>query len=335
MGSHCDGRRRRRDRRRTGSTRTRTGGCSACRTRRSSARTASRATWWLLPRRPVLRRRGRARPARRCKLQAAFRFAAALFVGTLVLRRRARRRPPGHLRLARHVRRAPARRGQERVPAEPARVRLRHRASSSTASPSSCPRCRCTAPATRPGCWSSCTPSHIDTATPARGVLHRRRRVLRAAHLRARQAALRRAHGEDRRRPRRPLARDAPLRRHLRRRGLPHARPARRDRAAERDADPRRDRPRRRDAVRLVAARGRRPGRRSCILLRDGCRPALKLSDPHRRRVRSRFQGAARRSPPAGTRSARCRPPTRSTRSGSPRGARTTTGCSAPPPRSC
>ena len=70
------------------------------------------------------------------------------------------------------------------------------------------------------------------------------------------------------------------------------------------------------------------------VLLRDGFKAALKLSIACAVATIA-FQGGARARAPAGTRSARCRPRARSTSSASPRGARTRSGCSARPRRSC
>ena len=225
-----------------------------------------RATWWLILAVPGFVGR---RPARSDVLRrAAARFAGALFVGTLILRLPLGSARQGDVRLARHVRRAPARRGQERVPAEPARVRLRP-----ALLPRSLRRARARAAGALrrppPGLLLAMHDLGIDKAprlaafcilvgalsAPLTYVLAQAALRGAAARIAGVLAAL--------------LARDAALRRDLRRRRLPHARPARRDPAADQRPSSAR-RPRRRRRCSPGRCSRSRPGRRSSSSLRDG-----------------------------------------------------------------
>ena len=131
--------------------------------------------------------------------------------------------------------RRPQGRGQERVPAVAGRVRLRAAVRAWTASRSWCrparaqrrPSARAAAGHALPGA------RHLAAADRLHPV---RRRGERTADLRAGHAPIRGGRGQDRRPARRLRPRAAALRRHERRRGLPDARPARRDPAAGRTA---------------------------------------------------------------------------------------------------
>ena len=295
--------------------------CSACRTRRSSAPTGRARRGGSSSRSPCFAGRGRARPGRAAS-SARVRFAAALFVGTLVLRVALGAGRGGHLRLGTTCstcsRAARARTSTCRACAafdygaavlpRPLR-RARARAAGALA------------PATRRACCSTMHYFGLDTATRLAAFCIVVGALSRAAHLRARAPALRGAHGADRRRARRVRPRDAALRRDLGRRGLPHARAARRDRAASDAPIARRDHPRRRHAVRLVAARrrglGGDPGPRCATASSPrSSSPSLAAS------ALLAFHGAlalATGLDPIGTLHAT----RRSTRSASPRGART------------
>ena len=309
--------------------------CSACRTRRSSAPGGRGRTLLAARGDPVLRR-ARSRSSRRCCRREPRVFAAALFAITLVLRVVAERRPRRRrTRLDALAVRRPPRRGQERVPAVAARRSTTARASCSTASPSWCRRCPCTAPATRPGCCWSMHYLGLDTSprlaafcivvgalsAPLTYVLAKRA---------LRRAASRGSPGV--------LAAFSPAMLHFgatsRRRGLPHARPARRDPAAVAARTvARRARARRRLAVRLVAARDRRLG--------GDPRPR-----PRRPQARDQARRADRRRPARLPRAVRARHRLRPDRHAARHAAglrrrdrvaaaRTRTGCSAPPRRSC
>ena len=207
------------------------------------------------------------------------------------------------------------------------------RASCWTASPSSCRRCRCTRAGHPPGLLLT---MHYLGLTPRRGWRRSASSSARSARRSptcSRSGCSRSERRADRRRARRLLPRAAALRRHLRRRGLPHARPARRDPAA------RRGRPWLGALVLAVVSLfawsllAVAAWAAVLVLARDGLKPA----------IRSRRSPAwscspstpSSRSPPASIRSAPCTPLHASTRPGSPRGARTSTGCSAPRRRSC
>ena len=101
---------------------------------------------------------------------------------------RARSGAAGHARVGPAVRRRHARRGQERVPAVDAGVRLRAGVRASTASPNSCPSLPVHSAGHPPGLLLVMHFLQLDTAARLGRVLHRRRRAERAADLRARPA---------------------------------------------------------------------------------------------------------------------------------------------------
>ena len=228
-----------------------------------------------------------------------------------------------------------ARRGQERVPAVAAGVRLRAAVLPRPLRRAGARRCPCTAPATRPGCCSSCTTS-ASTPSPRLAAF--------CIVVGALSAPLTYVLGEarastsdaraDRRRAGRVLARAAALRRDLGRRRLPHARPARRDPAARAGA---------RGSARSCSPSSRcSPGRCSPSARgrRSSSSPATAAgprsgSPPLTASTLLAFHAAVRARHRLRPDRHAARHRAASTRSGSPRGARTRTGCSAPRPRSC
>ena len=238
------------------------GCCSRCRASRAPSRSSRRCCG-----------RSRSCSPRRCSsvtliLRLALNFAR---LGPDRARPRADRRP--------------ARRGQERVPAVAGGVRLRP-----ALRPRPLRRARpgaagALAPAIRPGLLLTMHYLGLDTAPRLAAFCIVVGALQRAAHLRARAARRGGARRADRRRARRVLARDAALRRHVGRRGLPDARPAGGD-----PADVARPATRLGGALALavvslfawsllaVAAWAA-----LLVLARDGFKPAIKLAAAHRR----------------------------------------------------